>query len=137
MDTLSHTASEQFEILRQLVARYWQPLVVLMAGIPVVLNVLKSLGVPVGEWPTVASTPTAFGPVSTAQFRPSCGLHTWSQDYDDDRCERMERRGMLAAWVLHYGERGKQLVDDVGGVHLSGLAAGVMSHKHIQPYRIQ
>jgi tetratricopeptide (TPR) repeat protein len=59
MDTLGHIASERFEVLRQLAARYWQPLVVFMAGMPVVLNVLKSLGVPVGEWPSVASTPTA------------------------------------------------------------------------------
>jgi methyl coenzyme M reductase subunit C len=47
----------------------------------------------------------------------------------------MERCGMLAAWVRHDSERGKHLVDCIGGVPLSGLAEGshmAQTHSTIQ-----
>ena len=54
---MNETPSKQFERIRRLAAEYWQPLISLGAGIPALLNGLKSLGIPVDAWPSVSSTP--------------------------------------------------------------------------------
>lgn len=53
---MSGTPSERFELLRQLAAKYWRPIVSWLAGISVVVNSLKALNLPVGQVPGVTGS---------------------------------------------------------------------------------